>query len=45
MEKAEEDKQENGHPHGHELMLRKEQHISTYLLELGIASHSIIVGK
>jgi zinc transporter 1/2/3 len=35
---------EHDHSHGHDLMLRKEQHVSTYLLELGIASHSIIVG-
>jgi len=36
---------DHGHDHHlHDLILRKEQHISTYILELGIASHSIIIG-
>jgi len=35
---------DDGHTHGHELILRKEQHVSTYILEVGIASHSIIIG-
>jgi len=38
------DHSHDDHAHGHELILRKEIHISTYILELGIASHSIIIG-
>ncbi|KAJ3321802.1 high-affinity Zn(2+) transporter zrt1 [Blyttiomyces sp. JEL0837] len=30
--------------HGHHLALVKEKHITTYILELGIASHSVIIG-
>lgn len=30
--------------HGHHLILIKEKHVTTYILELGIASHSIIIG-
>ena len=35
---------DDGHTHGLELF-SKEQHISTLILELGIASHSIIIGE
>ncbi|KAI9360835.1 Zinc/iron permease [Zopfochytrium polystomum] len=33
-----------GAVHGHHLMLLKEKHVTTYMLELGIATHSIIIG-
>lgn len=30
--------------HGHHLILLKEKHLTTYILEIGIATHSVIIG-
>lgn len=44
IEKSKETHEEDDHEIMIELMKKKEQHLAIYLLELGIASHSIIIG-
>jgi len=43
---SQDDYEVHGHDHAEigDLILVKEKHVSTYILELGIASHSIIIG-
>lgn len=42
-----EHKHDHVHEHAdvHALITLKERHVSTYILELGVASHSIIIGN